>query len=192
MTLSQSQDRTEQTLRYASIHIQELQSYENAESNDDWKNAHQESCFFHLAGAMDYLLHEVNDAYSLGLERTEVGWRRVKQALQSAGQHSRAFSHLRTIGEEKGSWLDLLFEWRKHGAHRRHCGKVVWIGRANQFKNPRTSNLPAAFLEAGCQQVLEELVQKVRDLVDHCRSTDSLLHDANVECCKDVARRSSA
>lgn len=180
MTLSQSQDRTEQKLQYAAIHIQELQGYANAESNDDWENAHQESCFFHLAGAVDSLLHEVNDAYSLGLELTEVGWRRVSQELQSTGQHSSTFSHSRALREEEGSWLDLLFEWRNHGAHRRHCGKVVWIGRPNQFKDPRTGEVPAAFPEAGCQQVLEELVQKVRDLVDHCRSTDSLLCGTNV------------
>ena len=179
MTLSQSQDRTEQKLQYAAIHIQELRGYEDAESNDDWENAHQESCFFHLAGAVDALLHEVNDAYSLRLELTEVGWRRVDQQLQSTGRDSSAFSHLQEIRNKEGSWLNLLFEWRNHGTHRRHVGKDVWIGRGNQFKDPRTGKVPTAFAELGCQQVLGELLQKVRNLIGHCRSTDSFLCDVD-------------
>ena len=88
MTLAQSRNRTEQKLQYAAIHIKELRSYVEAESNDVWENAHQESCFFHLAGVVDSLLHEVNDAYSLGLALTEVGWQKLKHGLQSAGQDS--------------------------------------------------------------------------------------------------------
>jgi len=60
--------RADQKLEYAHTHLGELQSYQGRTSNDAWENAHQESCLFHLAGTVDAVLHEINEADSLGCQ----------------------------------------------------------------------------------------------------------------------------
>jgi len=111
----QSLERTEQKLEYARIHLDELQNYTNATSNDDWENAHQESCFYHLAGAAEAILHEVNEGYSLGLSIYQVDRKPIRKKLKSKNLSSPAFSHLNGLKNSKSTWLSQLFEWRNHG-----------------------------------------------------------------------------
>lgn len=179
MISSAARTRTEQKLKYAAIHIQELARYEKATSNDDWENAHHESCFFHLAGAVDALLHEINEGYCLGLRLPEVDWRRVAQRLGETGQSSDAFVLCTKEKKRKEHWLNLLYEWRNHGMHRRRIAKDVYASTVqkvdNQFKDPRTGSVPDMFRDMGCQQVLQDLARRVRGLVDSCRSIDQKL-----------------
>lgn len=179
MGSSRAQRRTSQKLEYAAVHIRELEEYENATSNDIWENSHQESCFYHLAGAVDAILHEINDAYALGLEITQVSWQRVAQRLGETGQVSIAFSHCTRLRRQKGSWLNLLLEWRNHGAHRGRVGKIVRASThrrvGNQFKDPRTGTVPDAFAEMGCQEVLEYVAAEASRLIGWCRGNDAKL-----------------
>ncbi len=179
MTATYSQGRTDQKLQYAAIHIDELENYPNATSNDAWENAHQESCFYHLAGAVDALLHEINDAYSLGLDTTQVSWRLVEERLGKTEQTSRAFAHCVQLKQQEGSWLNLLFEWRHHGAHRGRVAKIVHASTHrrvdNQFKDPRTGVVPNAFAGMGCQEVLRHIAEDVSALIGWCRTEDERL-----------------
>lgn len=174
-----SRSRTEQKLRYAEIHLAELANYRNATSNDDWENAHQESCFYHLAGAVDALLQEINDGYTLGLELKAVTWKSVNQRLVESNQPSAAFAHIKKLREDFGGWLDLLFEWRNHGAHRRRVSKVVYASTVrkvdNEFKDPRSGEVPILFRGQGCLEVLRCLATQVKGLIDDCRSIDRKL-----------------
>lgn len=174
-----SRSRTEQKLRYAKIHLAELANYRNATSNDNWENAHQESCFYHLAGAVDALLHEINDGYTLELGLEEVRWKSVDQKLVESNQSSPAFAHIKKLRDDSGGWLDLLFEWRNHGAHRRRVSKVVYgstVRRVdNEFKDPRSGEVPILFRGQGCLEVLHCLATQVRGLIDDCRSIDPKL-----------------
>lgn len=85
---SSAKNRTEKKLRYAEIHLTELKNYPNATSNDDWENAHYESCFFHLAGAVEAVLHEIKEGYSLNLKLQKVHWDAVEKQLQNSGTSS--------------------------------------------------------------------------------------------------------
>ena len=176
---SQFQYRTEQKLRYAGVHLEELRTYPNAASNDEWENAHQESSFFHLAGAVEGLLHEINDGYSLGLDLTRVNWKTIPKKLIQSNQSSPAFDHLKQLRNDKSSWLALLFEWRNHGAHRQRIGKIVNLSTSrsvnNQFKDPRSGQTPNVYIGLVCLDTLEHLFKDVRNLIDCCRRQDSKL-----------------
>jgi len=177
MSRQPSRGRADQKLEYAGIHLGELRSYPGRTSNDAWENAHQESCLFHLAGAVDALLHEINEAYSLGLQRTNVHWGSVSRSLRRAGRVSPAFNRMSALREQKGEWLDLLYEWRNHGTHRGRVGKVVYVSTTrrendNEFKDPRDGSVPGTFSGLGCQQVLECLAAHAEQLVEDCRRID--------------------
>jgi uncharacterized protein DUF6586 len=176
---SQFQDRTEQKLQYAKIHVEELSTYPNATSNDEWGNAHQESCFYHLAGAIDALLHEINDGYSLGLALTEVKWRKIAERLKQFNQSSPAFDHLKQLRDNKASWLAWLFKWRNYGTHRQRIGKMVNLSTSgtvdNEFKDPESGQPPNVYPGLGCLDVLQHLANDVRNLIDYCRGLDPRL-----------------
>lgn len=176
---SQSKSRTDQKLRYAVIHLEELKCYPNATSNDEWENAHQESCFFHLVGSIEAILHEINDGYSLGLSLHKVTWCRVCEKLNKTGQSSPAFNHLDYLKNKKTSWLALLFEWRNHGTHRRRISKVVNLSAVrtvdNEFHDPRSGKVQNVYPGCGCLNVMEQLVSDVGKLIEHCRRLDPKL-----------------
>ena len=177
--MSLSKDRPEEKLRYAEVHIEELRTYPRATSNDEWENAHQESSFVHLVGAVDALLHEINDGYALGIDLSKVTWRTVEIALRRANQASPAFDHLRQLKKDGSSWLSLLFEWRNHGTHRRRIGKGVNLSTSrrvdNEFADPRTGQRQNVYPGLGCLDVLGRLVHDVKGLIDHCRRLDPQL-----------------
>ncbi|OHB65311.1 MAG: hypothetical protein A2Y76_03520 [Planctomycetes bacterium RBG_13_60_9] len=176
---SQSRHRTEQKLRYATVHLDELDKYPNATSNDEWENAHQESCFFHLAGAVEGLLHEINDGYSLGLNLTDVTWTKIDRGLKQSNQSSPAFDHLTQLKDDPMSWLALLFEWRNHGTHRARVAKMINVSTRNrvdnQFKDPRSGQPSNIYPGLGCLDILRRFLADVRTLIDDCRKKDTRL-----------------
>jgi hypothetical protein len=179
MSYASARARTDQKVEYAAILIREVCDSEHATTNDAWENSHQESCFFHLAGAVDAILHEINAAYSLGLDLRDVDWGRVGRSLGETGQQCPAFVLLVKMKKQREQWLDLLYEWRNHGAHRARVGKMVYASMNsvvdNQFKDPRTGKVPSTFAGMGCLEVLQALEKNVRDLVGMCRGTDPKL-----------------
>lgn len=172
-------DRTTRKLHFATIHISELRNYIHATSNDDWENAHQESSFYHLAGAVEAILHEINDAYMLGLSLDQVKWEKVAKALSRGHKTSPAFTHLKTLKADVDSWLSQLFEWRNHGTHRRHVSKILHLSTHeivdNQFSDPRTGQNQIVYPGLRCQAVLERLALDVKELIEFCRAEDPLL-----------------
>jgi hypothetical protein len=175
--------RTDQKIAYAAVLIREICDSEHATTNDTWENAHQESCFFHLAGAVDAILHEISAAYSLGLGLRDVDWGRVGRSLGETGQHSPAFVLLVKTKRRRKQWLDLLYEWRNHGAHRARVSKIVYASMTrvvdNQFKDPRTGEVPSVFAGMGSLEVLQVLEKNVRDLLGACRETDPKLGNSD-------------
>lgn len=177
--MSASQTRTNDKLGYARIHVEELATYQFAASNDAWENAHQESCCFHLAGAVEAILHEVNEGYGLGLALTDVKWGTVRSALKNSGQSSPAFTHLETLRQNPNSWLSLLFELRNHGTHRQRVPKILNINTSkhvdNEFTDPRTGAPQTVYPGLGCLDLLRQFAQEVEALIQHCRNIDSKL-----------------
>jgi hypothetical protein len=174
-----TQERANEKLRFAKVQLQELVDYSNSGSNDDWENAHQKSCFYHLAGAVEAVLHEINEGYGLNLAITDVGWGEVRSALKKSNRLSPAYELLRTTKDDQTAWLWHLFEWRNHGTHRGRVGKMIhlstWRAMDNEFKNPRTGQVQQVYPGLGCLDVLRKLTEDVEHLIDRCRCDDPKL-----------------
>ena len=63
-TITPLQERSNAKLRYAAVHLDELKSIEQL-GGDDYDRAHQESFLYHLMGAKDAFLIELNTYYSV-------------------------------------------------------------------------------------------------------------------------------
>lgn len=177
--MNQYRERTNQKLGYAKIHLEEIKNYSNSTSNDEWENAHQESFFYQLTGAVESILHEINYGYSLGLALHQVTWKTVKDNLTNSTQTSSGFDLITNLRNDSSSWLSQLFVWRNYGTHRGRVGKIVyastWQKVDNEFKDPRTNKNQTVYPGKGCLDVLECLKNDVEDLINNCRKIDTKL-----------------
>ncbi len=97
--------RADRKLIYSQLMIDELESYDRHHSNDDWENAHQETVLYHLSGAVDALLHEINIAYELDISISKVKFQTIKKELCSTEQSSPAFIKISELRTKADSWL---------------------------------------------------------------------------------------
>ncbi len=171
--------RADQKLTYARVILKELRANPDRTTNDDWEKAHQECVFFHLAGSVEGLMHEVNLGYGLGLDICDVTWAGVRKCLSCSGQESPAYDELERLRNDRKSWLSLLFEFRNHGAHRANISKVVQLSNHalldNLFIDPRTGDAQTIIPGKGCLEVLEFLGNKVEELIRDLRELDPML-----------------
>lgn len=173
--------RADEKLRFAKVHLRELVDDAQIGAHDEWETAHQESCFYHLAGAVEAVLHEINAGYGLHLEARDVDWDKVRAKLKTTKQPSPAFDLLvaEKGKDKKTGWLSQLLDWRNHGAHRGRVGKLVHLSRRrvmdNEFKDPRTGQVQKVYPGLGCLDVLRRLTEDVEQLIDRCRGVDPKL-----------------
>lgn len=179
MDLQQARERVDSKLGYARIHLDEIRGYSNRDSNDAWENAHQESFFFHVVGAVDGVLHEVNAGYSLGLRAGDVKFRAIETALKNAGVSSPAFDLLSQTRASQSTWLAQAVRWRNNGAHKNRVGKQIVrcvgpaVDRSSHFFD--TNGQPqTVYPGQGCLEVMQsvlsdaELGTSSRDMTRSC------------------------
>lgn len=181
-----SSKRADKKLIYSQLMIDELISYDQHHSNDDWEYAHQEAALYHLSGTMDAFLHEINIAYKLNIALSKVDFRTVKQRLCSTEQSSPAFIKLSELRGETDSWLSLLYEMRNHGTHRARVGKLIKVSVggsttpiANEFKDPRTGKPQTVYPGFDCENLLFQFKSDVENLISECRRIDPKLNHDN-------------
>ena len=83
--ITNAKKRTNAKLRYARVHLEELRSHQRKGSGDDFERSHQESFLFHLLGARDAFLQELNLYYNCGLELRKVRTSSLTQKLDKMG-----------------------------------------------------------------------------------------------------------
>ncbi len=116
--VNQFQHRTDLKLRFAGIHLEEITSRHELGSGDDFERAHEESFLFHLIGAKDSFLQELNAAYKLDLPIKQVIETHLQKALKEKTISSPALTTIVRLEEDETSWLAIGIELRHQGMHR--------------------------------------------------------------------------
>ena len=111
-------NRTEEKLRFAKLHLDELRKPGAQSSVGDNVRAYEEAFLYHLIGARDAFYQELNVCYSCGLKLWEVTANRLREKLKMAGPNSPEFVAIERLEKEPTSWLCLAIEFRNHGTHR--------------------------------------------------------------------------
>jgi hypothetical protein len=161
--------RTDAKLRYATIHAGELETRIREGMGDDFDRAHYESFFFHLFGARDSLLQELNIIGDCGVDEKNV---RMATLLQSpAGRNGLVpgLHELRQVEEDNGGWLWLAKTMRNKSAHRYGNPVAFYAGgeRDGQvhFRHPGTGES----LNENVSQTLRLLLTEMSQLVVRLR-----------------------
>lgn len=147
--------------------LQHLKKSPSRATNDDWDNAVTEAFFYHLAGACEYLLHEINVAQSLGLKTGEVKRHEISKRLEQHGRLSPAFEYWKAQRDDSDGFLALLCELRNAGTHRYYLNKYVFVSSHdmpdNKILDPRTGEPPQRYPELGAISLMEKLLEETHN-----------------------------
>jgi len=133
--------RTDAKLRYAKIYLDKLLSMDR-HNGDDHERAHQESFLYHLLGAKEAFLQELNVYYSCALSQSSVSPGKLREELKNRGIKSKELSELYMLENDKTSWLYHAKEMRNHSTHISGVSRVFYAGGEDDgkvhFKDPST------------------------------------------------------
>ena len=124
-------DRTDAKLRYADIYVTELQKL--TVNGDDIDRAHQESFLFHLWGAKDAFLIELNHYYSINLPIDKVRNETLLEMFKKIRKESVELNELISTEKDKDCWLFVLKEMRDSSTHRTAIPRTFHVG--GEFDN---------------------------------------------------------
>jgi len=131
-----SQSRTDSKLEYAELHLEEIETRldKGGSESDAFEIAHEESFLFHLMGAKDAFLHEINDALGKPLPMKDVREMTLEDELEAKGATSPALTELRKLQFDPSSWLAFATECRNHGTHRHRVPRNYYDGVARRVE----------------------------------------------------------
>lgn len=109
-------NRTDQKLRYASLHLSELGAALSSRGTE-FERAHQEATLAQLIGAYDALLQELNDLLGCRRRPDDVALGKLRNALKEQGRSSAALTCIYNLREDASSWLRHLLDLRNASSH---------------------------------------------------------------------------
>jgi len=140
-TLANLRARTDAKLRYAEIHLDELRTLGTA-SGKDFDRAHQESFLYHLLGAKDAFLLELNEYYGCGLPQEELTAGKLRAELKKQGKNSKELAEIYKLENNHNEWLFHVKEMRNYSTHISGVPRVFFCGGPEDgqiwLKNPKT------------------------------------------------------
>ena len=172
-TAKSLQARTDAKLRYAKIHLDELAALP-IRNGGDFDRAHQESFLFHLFGARDAFLAELNHYYACGLSLENLTIGKLRAALKAKDLSSPELTELYKLEHTDASWFQYTKDLRDHSTHVQGVPRtfilhvVGEIDHSVWLKNPRTQRLiERDFLDQfrEWQTEMEALILRLRESV---------------------------
>ena len=110
--------RTSQKLRFARIIIDELGTHPSRNSGSDLERSHHEAFLFHLYGAVDAFLHEINAHFSCGLAPEQITRARLQATLRGRAQLCPELDEIIALASESESFLGSVKDIRHFATHR--------------------------------------------------------------------------
>jgi hypothetical protein len=160
--------RTDAKLRYAKVHLNQLKEL-SSHGGDDYDRAHQESFLYHLLGAKDAFLQELNVYYSCGLDANSVSPGKLREEIKKKGKSCAELAELYSLENDGKSWLFHAKEMRDHSTHISHVPRAFHCGGENSGKvflrNPATNQeIQTHFVDEfdKWQVNMEELLERLR------------------------------
>ena len=168
---SKFESRTDAKLRYARLHLDEILSRNSLWLAEEFDRAHQESVLFHVVGAKDSFLQEINEAHKPSLLPHRVSEANLRRSLRKRGLQSQALESLLQLEGDTHSWLAVAIELRNQGTHRFSITRKYYMGGEFDgqvfFMDSRTGER----VEMNIRSFLTDCIEKMTLLVRELRAT---------------------
>lgn len=162
--------RTDTKLKYAQIHL-ELLRERGGNGGTDFDRAVEESILFHLLGAKEAFLLEINAYYNCGLPAEAVTPGSLRKVFMARGIKCPELANLYELENEPESWLAHAKQMRDHSTHVGGVPRAFHVGGENDGKvflrNPTTG----AHVEVDAPEALAQWVEFMRDLLVNLRAS---------------------
>ncbi|HET6325757.1 MAG TPA: hypothetical protein VFG04_13850 [Planctomycetaceae bacterium] len=170
-TTENLQARTDAKLRYAEIQLQCIEGLPRR-NGDDFERSYQEAYLFHLLGALDAFLVEINLYYRCGLAEDDISASKLRNVIiKREGENAPELRELHDIEPLQGTWLAHGKVMRDHSTHRGGVPRVAHLGGqldgVNYLKNPETG----AVIEEDYPLVFRRWRAEASEIVNRLRST---------------------
>jgi hypothetical protein len=160
-------ERTDAKLRYAHVHLDELKS-QGLPGGSDFDKAHQESFLFHLLGARDAFLGELNHYYRAGVAPDALSPGKIREALSARGVRSPELRTLYELEQDTSSWLAVAKTMREHSTHVQGVPRAYHLGGQDhqkvKLKHPITGALTQHHFVIEFGQWLTAMESLIREL----------------------------
>jgi hypothetical protein len=163
-------ERTEAKLRYADVHLQQLRG-SGAHSGTDFDRACEECFLFHLFGAIDAFLIELNTYYGAGLPEQDLSPGKLRKALAVRGLTSPELSELYELEKDPFSWLCHAKAMRDHSTHVSGIPRAFHLGGPHHRKVFLRNPSSGERVEMHVVDALGAWLQSMRDLLCKLRSS---------------------
>ncbi len=123
-------ERTDAKIDYARLMLAPLQQIAHM-GGTNFERAHEEAFFFHLRGAQDAFLIELNIYYNAGLDLQKISAGKLRNALAAQGRQSPELAELYQLEQDSASWYHRLKEMRDWTTHFRGVPRMFFVGGEN-------------------------------------------------------------
>jgi len=161
-----ARNRTDSKLRYAAVHLAELAETERRGA--DFDVAHQESFLFHLLGAQDGLLQEINVVHLNG-QIEKVTYMGIEKAVADCESACPAFVTLKALRDDKDSWLSRAIRMRNWSTHRRSVPRTYYKGGADDGAVHLHDTRNGQEIKVDYVDLFEEWLDNMKKLVEDLR-----------------------
>jgi len=177
-TLDNLQARAKAKLRYAEVHLNELRNLK--EIGNDFDRAHQESFLYHLLGAKDAFLLELNIYYGCDLLPEQITPGNLKKAIDKQNRKSPELIRLRKLETNTKSWFNRAKAIRDHSTHNRGVSMIFYAGGEDDGKvclrNPKTNRE----LKKHYINMFSDWLSKMQKLIDTLRKSAIQLNSITI------------
>ena len=162
--------RSDTKLRFAKVHLEELKELEHI-GGSDFDKAHQESFLYHLLGAKDAFLFELNAHYNSKLSKEDLSLGKLRDALKAKGKSSPELAELYELENQKDSWLFHAKEIRDHSTHISNVPRSYYVKDQEiervYLKNPKTDKI----IERHFVDEFSDWLEKMKLLLEKLRKS---------------------
>lgn len=163
-------ERTEAKLRYAKVQLEHLKEY-GGNGGTDFDRAFHESILFHLLGAKDAFLQEINAYYKVGLAPSGVTLGALRQALMREGRQSGELRELYELESNGDSWLSHAKQMRDYATHISGVPRAFHMGGPNHGKVFLRNLSTLEHVEMHATDALAAWLENMRSLVARFRES---------------------
>ena len=166
--LQNIRSRADAKLRYAQTHLDLLRE-RGGNGGADFDRAVEESILFHLLGAKEAFLIELNAYYACGVPAEAVTPGSLRKVFLARGVKCPELSELYQLENEPDSWLAHAKQMRDHSTHIAGVPRAFHVGGKNDGKvflrNPNTG----AHVEVHAVDALAKWVSSMQELLEKLR-----------------------
>jgi hypothetical protein len=162
--------RTDAKIRYAQVHLDELKAI-NRLGGEDFDRAHQESFLYHLLGAKEAFLAELNIYYSAGLPSSDLTAGKLRDVLKERRMVSKELAELYSLETDQSSWLSHAKAMRDYSTHGSGANRRFHLGGSHDgevwLDNPKTGKS----IERHFVDEFVDWLSNMKELLDRLRKS---------------------